>query len=185
LKLGQMYVAKGSIEQAIAAYQSALKSNPNDANLYYFLGQLYEARQEWTLAKRMYQKSLAIKPQNVLASNNLAYVLLQTNTDVDAALALAQDAKRGMPESPNVADTLGWAFYKKGAYQSAIEQFKDALRLNAKNQIPESPTYHYHLGLAYEKTEQAELAKQQFKRVLEINPDYTEADQVKKLLAQL
>ena len=45
--------------------------------------------------------------------------------------------------------------------------------------------FHYHLGLAYQKTDQPALAKQQFERVLKINPGFSNADDVRKLLAEL
>ena len=149
------------------------------------MGELYEAKQDWGKAKEAYQKALEIKPDNPLASNNLAYVMLETGGNVDVALSLAQTARRGMPDSPNVADTLGWVFYQKGAYKSAIDLFEEALKLAEKNKAPDDPTLHYHLGLAYEKTDRPALAKQHLERVLKINPNYSSASDVKKLLAQL
>jgi len=101
------------------------------------------------------------------------------------ALSLAQTARRGMPDSPNAADTLGWVLYQKGAYRSAIDLFQEALKLAEKSKAPEDPTFHYHLGLAYQKTEQPALARQHLERVLKINPNYSDAGDVKKLLAQL
>jgi hypothetical protein len=41
------------------------------------------------------------------------------------------------------------------------------------------------LGLACEKTGKNDLARQQLERVLKINPNYSEASDVKKQLAQL
>ena len=111
--------------------------------------------------------------------------MLETGGNVDVALSLAQTARRGMPDSPNVADTLGWVFYQKGAYKSAIDLFEEALKLAEKNKAPDDPTLHYHLGLAYEKTDRPALAKQHLERVLKINPNYSSASDVKKLLAQL
>jgi tetratricopeptide (TPR) repeat protein len=90
-----------------------------------------------------------------------------------------------MPDSPSAADTLGWVFYQKGAYQSAVDLFREALKLGEKNQNPDNATVHYHLGLAYEKTGKNDLARQQLERVLKINPNYSEAADVKKQLAQL
>ena len=55
----------------------------------------------------------------------------------------------------------------------------------AKNKQPESPTYHYHLGQAYEKAEKPVVARQQFERVLKIDPNYTDAADIRKQLAQL
>jgi len=185
LKLGQVQVAKGSTDQAIATYQQSLKDNPREAMFYILMGELYESKQDWTKAKDAYQKALEIKPENPLASNNLAYVMLQSGGNVDMALSLARTARRGMPDSPSAADTLGWVFYQKGAYQSAVDLFQEALKLGEKNKAPDDANVHYHLGLAYEKTGKNDLARQQLERVLKINPNYSEAADVKKQLAQL
>ena len=104
---------------------------------------------------------------------------------MDVALSLAQTARRGMPDSPNVADTLGWVYYQKGAYKSAIDLFQEALKLGEKNKSPEDATVHYHLGMAYESTDQPVLARQHFERVLKISPNYSSAGDVKKRLSQL
>lgn len=149
------------------------------------MGELYESKQDWTNAKAAYQKALELKPDNPLASNNLAYVLLQSGGNVDVALSLAQTGRRGMPDSPNAADTLGWVYYQKGAYKSAIDLFQESLKLAEKAKAPDDPTVHYHLGLAYEKDNQPALARQHLERVLKINPNYSAAADVKKALAQL
>jgi len=180
LKLGQVQVAQGSVDQAIATYQRSLKNNPREIRFYILIGELYESKQDWEKAKQMYQKALEIQPDNPLASNNLAYVMLQQGGNVDVALSMAQTARRGMPNSSNAADTLGWAYFQKGAYNMAIDLFKEALKKS-----PEEATYHYHLGLAYQKAKQPALAKQHLERVLKINPKYTNADEVRKALAQL
>jgi cellulose synthase operon protein C len=49
-----------------------------------------------------------------VVANQLAYIYLEHGGDVNVALGLAQQAKQKMPDSPNVADTLGWAYYKSG-----------------------------------------------------------------------
>jgi len=64
------------------------------------MGELYESKQNWDKAKESYQKALEIQPDNPLASNNLAYVMLESGGNVDVALSLAQTARRGMPDSP-------------------------------------------------------------------------------------
>jgi tetratricopeptide (TPR) repeat protein len=185
LKLGQVQAAKGSPDQAIATYQQAIKDNPREASFYIFTGELYESKQDWNHAKDAYQKALEIKPENPLASNNLAYVMMQSGGNVDMALSLARTARRGMPDSPDAADTLGWVLYQKGAYQSAVDLFQEALKLGAKNKRPDDAGVHYHLGLAYEKTGNNDLARQHLERVLKIDPNYSEAADVKKQLAQL
>jgi tetratricopeptide (TPR) repeat protein len=102
-------------------------------------------------------------------------VILEQGGNVDVAMGLAQTARRGMPDSPNAADTLGWAYYQKGIYQSAISQFQEALRLSEKHGAPDDADLHYHLGLAYQKTKQTALARQQLEKALKLSPDNAEA----------
>jgi tetratricopeptide (TPR) repeat protein len=185
LKLGRVQVDKGSTDQAIATYQHSLQGTTRDATFYVLCGQLYESKQDWENAKLMYQKALGIAPDNPVASNNLAYVIMQTGGNMDVALSLAQTAHRGMPDSPNAADTLGWVYYQKGAYKSAIDLFQEALKLGVRSKMPENPTVHYHLGLAYGKDNQPMLARQHLERVLKLDPNYSRAAEVRKALAQL
>jgi len=90
-----------------------------------------------------------------------------------------------MPDSPDAADTLGWVYYQKGAYQSAVSLLQEALRLQEKIKAPDNPDLHYHLALAYQKTNQPLLARQHFERVLKIDPSYSEASEIKKQLGSL
>jgi len=180
LKLGQVYAAQGSLDQAIATYQQSAKDNPGEISFYILLGELYESKHDWESAKGMYQKALQIQAENPLASNNLAYVILQQGGNVDVALSMAQTARRQMPDNPNAADTLGWAYYKKGLYPTAIDLFKEALKKS-----PNDPTFHYHLGLAYQASDQPTLAKEHLQQVLKLKPDYNDADGVRKALSEL
>ena len=159
LKLGQVQAAEGHADEAIATHQQSLKDNPRDIRFYILIGSLFESKKDWDSAKDYYQKALAIQPDNAVASNNLAYVMLQQGGNVDVALSMAQTARRGLPDSPNTADTLGWAYYQKGIYNTAVDLFKEAVKKN-----PEDPTYQYHLGMAYQKTDQPELAKEHLQR---------------------
>ncbi len=182
LKLGQVQAAQGSASQALATYQQSIKDHPGDISFYILAGELYESQSSWTQARDMYQKALSIKPDDPLASNNLAYVILQQGGNVDVALSMAQTARRGMPNSSNAADTLGWAYFQKGVYQSSIDMFQESLRLSEKSGAAEDPTVHYHLGLAYEKANQPKLARQQLERALKISPNF---DDARKALSEL
>jgi tetratricopeptide (TPR) repeat protein len=181
-KLGKVETEAGQPDQALALYLQATKDHPREVRFYIFAGQIYSAQQNWDQARFVYQQALNISPDNPIASNDLAYVILQQGGNVDVAMNMAQTARRAMPDSPNAADTLGWAYYQKGIYQSAIGQFQEALRLNEKSGAPDNASVHYHLGLAYEKTNQPSLARQHLEKAVKINPDNPEA---RKALSQL
>ncbi len=183
--LGQVQAAKGESDLAIATYEQAIKDYPRVPDFYILLGELYGSQRDWTKAQDAYQKALEVKPNDPIASNNLANVILRTGGNADEAMSLAQIARQQMPDSPIAADTLGWAYYQKGAYRSAVSMLQEALKLQEKNKAPESADIHYHLGLAYQKTEQPALARQQLERVLRINPNYSEAAEIKRQLTSL
>jgi cellulose synthase operon protein C len=185
LKLVQVQAVRDSAEQALASCRRALETNPDSAGVYLLMGELYNSRQEWDQAKQAFQKALALSPENPAASNDLAYVMLQTGGNPDLAIPLAETARRGMPDSPQAADTMGWALYQKGAYSSAIDQFHEALKLAEKEKSPDNPNVHYHLGLAYEMAGQPALARQHLQQVLRISPAYSGADDVRKHLSLL
>ncbi len=182
-KLGKVEIQQQhSADQALALYQQSIKDNPREVVLYILSGELYEGKKDWDHAKGMYQQALTITPDQALASNNLASVMLDQGGNLDVAMGLAQAARRGMPDSPNAADTLGWAYYHKGVYQSAIAQFQEALRLAAKRGDPEDADIHFHLGLAYEKDNKTALARQQLEKAVKIRPDHADA---RKALSEL
>jgi Flp pilus assembly protein TadD len=179
VKLGMAQSQRGATDQALQTYLDGSKINPKVAVLYLLAGGIYENRQDWEHAKEQYQKALDVEPENPLASNNLAYVMLQQGGNVDVAFAMAQTARRQMPDNPNSADTLGWAFYHKHVYGSAITLFKEAVKKE-----PENALFNYHLGLAYAKNGQAGLARQQLDRLERMKPNSQDLDELRRALAE-
>ncbi|MGA7168586.1 MAG: tetratricopeptide repeat protein, partial [Candidatus Sulfotelmatobacter sp.] len=185
LKLARVQAAQGSTDQAIATCRRGLENNPNEPGFYILLGDLYQSRKDWNDASEAYQKALGLKPENPLASNDLAAVMLESGGNLDVALSLAQTARRGLPDSPGVADTLGWIYYQKGAYRLAVDSLREAMRLAQASNSPDNPRIHYRLGMAYAKTGETALARQQLEKMLRMNPDSSDASEAKKTLAQL
>jgi Flp pilus assembly protein TadD len=179
IKLGLVQNLSGSPDQALQTFLEGAKINPNEIAFYLLAGGIYESKQDWEHARQQYQKVLEIDRDNPLASNNLAYVMLQQGGNVDVAFAMAQTARRQLPDNPNTADTLGWAFYKKNVYGSAITLFKEAVKKQ-----PENPLFNYHLGLAYAKSGQAALARQQLDRVVRIKPNFPDLEELRQALAE-
>ena len=97
MKLGMVQSERGAKDQALQTYLDGSKINPKEIVFYLLAGGIYESRQDWENAKQQYQKVLAIQPENPLASNNLAYVMLQQGGNVDVAFSMAQTARRQLP----------------------------------------------------------------------------------------
>ena len=106
--------------------------------------------------------------------------MLQHGLSIDIALPLAQAARRGLPDSRQVNDTLGWAYYQKGVYGSAVTQLQEAVKSN-----PANPSHHHHLGLAYAKVGDVARARTELQHVLSTSPPVPQSAEVRQALAQM
>ena len=176
----QIQVLRGQTANAISTWEQWSNSHPNDAGAYAILGALEESRGDLGKSEAYYKKSLQIQPQQPVAANNLAYRMLQNGENVDVALSLAQIARRGMPNSPDTADTLAWAYYNKGTYEFARDLLEDALKTD-----PNSATMQYHLGMVYSKLLDKSNAVIHLKKAVSLAPDSPTAKDAKAALQRL
>jgi tetratricopeptide (TPR) repeat protein len=184
-QLCQVLAGKGEIDRAIATGVQALKRNPHQDSVAMVLGDLYAAKSDWKNAEAAYQSAVALNPQNAAAQSDLARAMVHAGGNLDTAMSLVQSARRAMPDSPSVVDTVGWIYFQRGEYALAVTSLQQALSLEEKHQMPDDPDIHYHLGMSYEKANQPGLARQQFEHVLHSDPGYQGADAIKAELERL
>ena len=170
----------GDVGKAIATWQTWTKNHPNDSRAYAILGTLEESQGNKDQAMAAYKKSLEIQPEQAVAANNLAYLMLDNGENVDVALTLAQTARRVLPNSPSTADTLAWAYYHKGTYSSARELLEDAVKAS-----PNNAAMHYHLGMVYSRLSNKSDAAIQLKKAQELAPNSQTAKDAAKELSSL
>jgi tetratricopeptide (TPR) repeat protein len=80
---------------------------------------------------------------------------------------------------------LGWAYYQKGIYGSAINLFQESLKDARKGDQAEDALTYYHLGLAYQKDGQKDLSRTNLQKALKLSPKFPAADEARQALAQL
>ncbi|MGB9407536.1 MAG: tetratricopeptide repeat protein, partial [Terracidiphilus sp.] len=176
----QLQAQSGKTANAIGAWEQWSKAHPNNAGGLAILGMLEESRGNKQKAEDYYKKALVLQPTQPVAANNLAYLMLQNGENVDVALSLAETARRGMPDSPNSADTLAWAYYFKGTYGYARDLLEDALKIN-----PNSTAMQYHLGMVYVKLGDRNNATIHFKKAISMEPDSQAAKDARAALQGL
>jgi tetratricopeptide (TPR) repeat protein len=172
--------AAGDKDGAIAAWQHWSDAHPKDPNALATMAELIQSKGDLAKAEEYYKKALVLDPTQVLASNNLAYLMLTRGENVDEALTLAQTARRGAPNSPATADTLAWVYYTKGRYASARDLLEDAVK-----QAQQSAAMQYHLGMAYSKLGDKTQAAAHLKKAQSLPSDPATQKDVSAALAQL
>jgi tetratricopeptide (TPR) repeat protein len=178
--LAGLYLSENKQDQAIAQYKALLDANPKQATAHMLLATIYDLQSRFDLSEEHYRAALDINPDFVAAANNLAYILADQDKDLNEALNFARLAKEKLPDDPNVMDTLGWVYYKKGLFDSAIGEFTDCLE-----KMPDHPTVIYHLGMAYYKKGDLENARAELEKALKLDKNFTGAAEAKRILAEL
>ena len=100
-----------------------------------------------------------MQPDNVLALNNLAWLL--QDTAPDEALGYAEHANMLAPGVPSIMDTLGWLLLKHEKAGQAAVFLEEASR-----KAPENPQYRYHLALALDRLGRRAEAKPMLEQLL-------------------
>ena len=176
----QTAMLRGQTANAIAATQQWVNAHPGDASAVSLLGTLEEASGNKGQAEADYRKALQIQPRQPLAANNLAYLMLENGENTDVALSLAQIARQSMPNSPNTADTLAWAYYYKGTYGFARDLLEDAVKTQ-----PGDATMQYHLGMIYSKLKDKGDATMHLKKAISLQPNSPVAKDAQAALGAL
>ena len=178
--LAKVELARGTGDAALATAYKSIRENPRNVTAYFFAGTMEELCGRSEKAEEVYRQALQIDPNYAPAANNLAYLMLEHGENSDQALSLAQIARQKMPESPNAADTLAWAYYQRGVYGRAVDLLQEALR-----KVPGNATYHYHIGMVYRKQNNTAAAREHLQRALQINPNSFNANEIRKTLNQM
>ena len=142
--LGSLYLNQKKLDEAFHEFEALSTRQAKPVQPLTMMGMILEQQGKPDLAKQRYQEVLALDSRAGTAANNLAWLMAESGEDLDEALRLAQSAVAVAPETPQIVDTLGWVYYKRGLSKSAIEQFQKAIEQEPRNGI-----YHYHLGLAF------------------------------------
>lgn len=179
------YMAEASLlrklnrnDEALAKYTLVLDKQPGALSAHMGIADVHQLNGNNKKAMEHYREVLKVEEDYSPAANNLAWLIAsEPDGDLGEALMLAMRAKQANPDSPVIADTLGWVHLKRQSYSLAITQFELALE-----KLPDNPTMRYHLAIALRGNDQPEKAEEILKRLINENVDFPEREEAEKLL---
>lgn len=130
LAAARLYVAlasAGKDSDATAVGAKWMQDHPKDPTIPLLLAQQSQQRKDLSGAAAGYQKVLEIEPDNVVALNNLAWILSEQKNP--QGLEYAERAHRLAPFNPGVLDTLGWALVRSGDAKRGVQLLRMASSL--------------------------------------------------------
>ena len=135
VKAASVYMELANPQSAFKAFDTAIETNPNDADAYYHRGQVYFILSDYNKAIENYEKSVEIDNSFSLAQIQLA-VANYKNGNLGKSMALFRTAIKTFPEKSDVYTYYGELLMDQGKFEEAIEKFDKAIELDQGNQPP-------------------------------------------------
>ena len=165
---GEILLEAGKPEEALAAYNDALRESPTDADLLYGRSLVYDRTGDQAASEADLRAIIATKPDDARALNALGY-LLTVNGKAER-LPEAQDligkALKLDPDDSAIIDSMGWVKYKLGQNEDARGYLQKAY-----DQTPD-PEIAAHLGEVLWVLGQRDEARAVWTRALEDSPGH-------------
>lgn len=149
-RLGDLYGELKRYGEAAHAYGQAIAVFDRAANaqaewaLWLLRGGALEQAGEWQEARKSLEAAYRLAPQQPIVLNYLGYAQLERRENIEQAMRLIAEASRLQPDSAEITDSLGWAYYLRGEVARAIPLLEKA----AEGE-PADPAINEHLGDAY------------------------------------
>jgi len=137
-----------SVDEYINKYTSALEERSySEAAIASNLGSIYLEAGMIRKAEEKYREALSLQPENPLRMNNLAYILIDNEINIEEGLELANRTLSLNPENYRYLHCIGWGLYKQYKYEKALEYLEKSWELK--------PVYDHEVFLHLEAAKKA------------------------------
>lgn len=137
-----MYFGKGDYEKAIAFFQRAIEIEPHYWMPYRTAAFTYTAMGKDLEAMEMYDLALRYGAAEPGVFNNLGFLLIDHEIDIDRGVELLEKAVELRPKNYEFLDSLGWGYFKQGRLEEARDTLRRSLSLNDQSPSTESRRAH-------------------------------------------
>ena len=151
--------------EAIKRLEAANVRLPDNIEIKYELGMLYERNQRLNDTERLLREVIALDPGHAHSYNALGYSFADRNQRLPEALKLITRALEISPNDPFIMDSMGWIKFRLGDYAAAVQYLEKAYRVRPEADIAA------HLGEVLWVAGQPDAAKEYLKKGLEKEAD--------------
>lgn len=166
LEAGWRAYQAGRINEAIAFYEQAASSTPNDSSILYDLGCLYALHQEPAKAQEALQRAIALNDSFADAFDALGQLHEQAGS-FDLAKDAFLQADKLKPHSPAILKHLARLSLRSSDISAAKQRVAAWLDVDPKN-----PEAHYQLGSLHLRANNPDLAIIEFEQAVKYDPKH-------------
>lgn len=154
------------------------KTHPDDTGFALHLSALAASQGNPVLAESRYRDVLKRQPDNVLALNNLAFLLIKQNKP--GAVTLAERAVKLAPEQPLLMDTLALSYAQENQVAKAV-----ALQTRVVALAPDTHDYRLNLAKLHLQAGDIAAARVELSTLVALGKAYAGQDEVARVLKTL
>lgn len=180
IAISEAYMQANDPASAIAVLQAAIAAKPEELDLQFQLGSLYERTNDRKSAEATFLEVLKKNPDHAPTLNYLGYMWAESGTNLEKAHEMLTRAVGQEPTNGAYVDSLGWVYFRMGNLELAEKYLTDATRL-----LPRDPTVHEHLGDVLVKRGDMERALEVYRTAVDLDPESKDAPKLRAKIAEI
>jgi tetratricopeptide (TPR) repeat protein len=154
------------VQAAEKTLKEGLSVFPENVELYYTLGVLYEKTNKFDDSIRQMDAVLRIDPNHADALNFIGYSYADRGINLDEAEKMIKKALRFKPGSGYIIDSLGWLYFRQNKIDEALKYLQEAYTA-----LPGDSAIAEHLGDVFFKAGRIKEALDAYQKALKLAPD--------------
>jgi tetratricopeptide (TPR) repeat protein len=186
MSLSKIFIKMDQRESAIETLKDVIAVDPYYVQGAMALAQLYLSAGDKINALSVLESAHSMNTDDATLLNNLAVIYMEDDANLNRAFELARQAYEKVKSNPASADTLGWAYYRKGVYRQAVWYLEEADQLLEARGCDDGVVPHgnqesaaceslsivkYHLGMALIKSGDVETGRRKLERAIRLGLD--------------
>lgn len=163
-EIGYANTKLGRTDAAMAAYQTALRYKPDDANSHFGIGDIYfDNVKNYPLALASYTKGLSYSPKNQTALYRSGWCY-NNQKRYQEAITILQSLITINNKPAHYHREIGFSYWQLNRVAEAMTSLNRAVQLN-----PDEAASHYYLGLIYVGQRNREAAMRCYRELARLN----------------
>jgi tetratricopeptide (TPR) repeat protein len=178
--VAETYMSLQDYPAAIAMMKQQAAAKPDDFDLQFQLGSVYERSGDKTAAEKLFLAILEKNPEHTATLNYLGYMWAESGVNLDRAAELLNRAVTHEPRNGAFIDSLGWVYFRQGKLDLAEKYLTDATHL-----LPHDATVHEHLGDVFARRGDLMRALNTYRHALTLEPESKDEAKIRNKIAEL
>jgi len=135
IAMAQVYSDANRGAQAVRVLQDAQNKFPTETSVAFELGTVLDRQKKYAESEAVFRQLINKDPENAAALNYLGYMLAERGERLDESVDYINRALALDPDNGSYLDSIGWAYYKDGKLDLALDHLKRAADMLLTNSV--------------------------------------------------